>query len=77
MNKMTKLNVFCVCCLFIVNFMSQKVVCAPQDAYNYANKAIRGATPIEDHEQHLAHVALAYQQTDQNYNNYLDVRILN
>uniref|UniRef100_A0A336MPU0 CSON005128 protein n=1 Tax=Culicoides sonorensis TaxID=179676 RepID=A0A336MPU0_CULSO len=70
----SKLNVFGIHCLFlvIVNIMTQSVSTAPQNAYNYANKAIRGASPIEDHSQHLAHVAAAVQQTDLHYNNNLD-----
>lgn len=46
----------------------------PQNrAYNYAEKAIAGGSPVEDHSEHLSNVANAYRGTDQTYNNYPNV----
>lgn len=74
MKKITNVfNIYCLCLIYALT--SHKITCAPQDVYSYANKP-NGVSPIEDHSQHLAHVAAAYQQTDQNYNNYLDVSVL-
>lgn len=42
-------------------------------AYNYSERAEYNLSPIEDHSQHLEHVANAVQGIEKNYHNHLQV----